>query len=94
MHRCASLCMTNIAMCAQVPTYLEDGSPSPLAPVAGQEYMLLQVGDVVDVILQNLPANANGALPSLQLRLSPLYHVISPCSTPKNAALNDCFAVA
>ncbi|CAL8462933.1 g2467 [Coccomyxa elongata] len=44
----------------EVPTYLEDGSPSPLAPVAGQEFMLLEVGDVVDVILQNLPANANG----------------------------------
>ncbi len=43
--------------------YLEDGSPSPAMPMAGQDFMPLQKGDVVDVILQNLPANANGALP-------------------------------
>ena len=47
----------------QVPMYLEDGSPSPAMPMAGQDFMPLQKGDVVDVILQNLPANANGALP-------------------------------
>lgn len=71
MRLCASPYLENVAMCAQVPTYLEDGSPSPLAPVAGQDFMLLDVGDVVDVVLQNLPGNANGALPSLRPRLSP-----------------------
>ena len=81
-------------MCAQVPTYLEDGSPSPVAPVAGQDFMLLQVGNVVDVILQNLPANANGGLPSLQLRWSPLSDGIIPCSTPMHANTSHCPAEA
>jgi hypothetical protein len=43
-----------------VAVYLEDGTPSPSYPVAGQEYAVLQNGDVVDVVLQNLAANANG----------------------------------
>lgn len=53
--------------------YVEDGSPSPAVPVPGQDFMPLRVGDVVDVILQNLPANANGA------RASPLNpHICLP----------------
>lgn len=44
----------------QVALYLSDGSPSPTYPVAGQRFMPLQTGDVVDIVLQNLAANANG----------------------------------
>ena len=40
--------------------FLANKTPVPTAPVAGQEFMALQKGDVVDVILQNLAANANG----------------------------------
>ena len=47
-------------ICAeQVALYLDDGSPSPTYPVAGQRFMSLTTGDVVDVIIQNLAANAN-----------------------------------
>lgn len=54
----------------QVAMYLDDGSPSPTYPVAGQEFMPLKTGDVVDVILQNMAANANGdALISLHCNL-------------------------
>ena len=48
--------------CLQVALYLSDGTPSPTYPVAGQMFMPLQIGDVVDVVLQNRAANANGAL--------------------------------
>ena len=41
----------------QVTMYLDDGSPTPSYPVAGQEYML---GDVVEVVLQNNAAWLNG----------------------------------
>ncbi|KAK9907756.1 hypothetical protein WJX75_009340 [Coccomyxa subellipsoidea] len=44
----------------EVPMYLEDGSPAPAMPVAEKDFMLLTKGDVVDVIVQNLAANANG----------------------------------
>ena len=47
--------------CLQVALYLSDGTPSPTYPVAGQMFMPLQIGDVVDVVLQNQAANANGA---------------------------------
>ena len=44
----------------QVALYLDDGSPAPSYPVAGQRFMPLRIGDVVDVIIQNMAANANG----------------------------------
>ncbi len=47
--------------------FLEDGSPAPTQPVAGQEFMALTKGDVVDVVLQNLAANANGDFPLCSL---------------------------
>lgn len=47
--------------CVQVRLFLADGSPAPSQPVAGQEFMMLSRGDVVEVVLQNLAANANGA---------------------------------
>ena len=40
--------------------YLDDGSPTPSYPVAGQEYMQLKLGDVVEVVLQNNAAWLNG----------------------------------
>ena len=46
--------------CVQVALYLDDGSPSPTYPVAGQEFMPLKTGDVVDIVIQNMAANANG----------------------------------
>lgn len=54
-------------MTLQVPMYLEDGSPAPAMPVAGQDFMPLTKGDVVDVIVQNLAANANGVLSEKRL---------------------------
>ena len=42
--------------------YLEDGTPAPIYPVAGQRLMPLKTGNVVDVVYQNLAANANGDL--------------------------------
>ena len=44
----------------QVTMYLDDGSPTPSYPVAGQEYMQLKLGDVVEVVLQNNAAWLNG----------------------------------
>ena len=44
----------------QVSMYLDDGSPTPSYPVAGQEYMQLKLGDVVEVVLQNNAAWLNG----------------------------------
>ena len=44
----------------QVTMYLDDGSPTPSYPVAGQEYMPLKLGDVVEVVLQNNAAWLNG----------------------------------
>ena len=44
----------------QVALYLDDGSPAPSYPVAGQRFMPLRTGDVVDVVVQNMAANANG----------------------------------
>ena len=38
-----------------------NGDPAPTQPVAGQEFFALTKGDVVQVLLQNLAANANGA---------------------------------
>ena len=51
----------------QVALYLDDGSPSPTYPVAGQRFMSLTTGDVVDVSIQNLAANANGECLSFAL---------------------------
>ena len=56
------------AVCSfQVALYLSDGTPSPTYPVAGQRFMPLQIGDVVDAVLQNLAANANGNILCLHL---------------------------
>lgn len=42
--------------------YFADGAVQP-QPVAGQQFMRVGNGDTIDIILQNLPANANGASP-------------------------------
>ena len=46
--------------------YFADGAVQP-QPVAGQQFVRMGNGDTVDIILQNLPANANGAPPPLAM---------------------------
>ena len=59
---CAAAVDLYMAQCdMQVALYLNDGSPAPSYPVAGQRFMPLRIGDVVDVVIQNMAANANGA---------------------------------
>ena len=59
---CAAAFNPYMAHCdMQVALYLDDGSPAPSYPVAGQRFMPLRTGDVVDVVIQNMAANANGA---------------------------------
>lgn len=48
--------------------YFADGAVQP-QPVAGQQFVRVGNGDTVDIILQNLPANANGAAPPLAMDL-------------------------
>ena len=48
--------------------YFADGAVQP-QPVAGQQFVRVGNGDTVDIILQNLPANANGAPPPLAMEL-------------------------
>ncbi len=44
--------------------YFADGAVQP-QPVAGQQFVRVGNGDTIDIIIQNLPANANGASPSI-----------------------------
>ncbi len=46
----------------QVPLFIE-GGPIQLSPVPGHHIVPLNLGDVVDLVLLNLPANANSAHP-------------------------------
>ena len=52
--------LADAGLAVQVTMYLDDGSPTPSYPVAGQEYMPLKLGDVVEVVLQNNAAWLNG----------------------------------
>lgn len=84
-------------MCRQVRLFLEDGSPAPTQPVAGQEFIALTKGDVVDVILQNLAANANGATPlhhSVSARkAAPEGELLGVCMRAMGACVHACMLV-
>lgn len=50
-----------VAAVAQPMVYMADSGTVQLQPVAGQQFITVGGGEVIDVIIQNLPANANGA---------------------------------
>ncbi len=46
---------------AQPMVYLAGDAAGQPRPVAGQQYVVARDGEVIDVIIQNIAANANGA---------------------------------
>ena len=59
-------CSDQESLRLQPMVYFADGAVQP-QPVAGQQFVRVGNGDTVDIILQNLPANANGAPPPLAM---------------------------
>lgn len=41
--------------------YMADSGTVQPKPVAGQNFIMTGNGDIIDIVVQNLPANANGA---------------------------------
>jgi hypothetical protein len=46
---------------AQPMVYLAGDAAGQPRPVAGQQYVVARDGEVIDVVIQNIAANANGA---------------------------------
>ena len=58
-----TLCLQTLNASSQPTVFLDDGSNPPVYPSTGQHIIQLDIGEVVDIVLINQPANSyNGDL--------------------------------